>query len=98
MSSAITSWVYTNYVELGPGSEGGSATILAFGSLFTSPYKGSELYIDIHDAPRDHIINYAFGKLVALTFVPEIISSGKKFGIEKIKDPFLCTQLRLLDG
>ncbi|KAF9602726.1 hypothetical protein IFM89_030614 [Coptis chinensis] len=86
------------YKALGPGSEAGSATILAFGSLFTSPYKGSELYIDIHDAPRDHRINSLFGKLDALTFVPEIISAGKKFAIEKIKAPFLCTQLRLLDG
>uniref|UniRef100_A0A2C9WK97 O-fucosyltransferase family protein n=1 Tax=Manihot esculenta TaxID=3983 RepID=A0A2C9WK97_MANES len=41
---------------LGLGSESESATILAFGSLFTAPYKGSELYIDIHDVQRDQRI------------------------------------------
>ncbi|GLT49148.1 hypothetical protein SLA2020_227260 [Shorea laevis] len=38
---------------VGPGSEADAASVLAFGSLFTAPYQGSELYIDIKNVPRD---------------------------------------------
>lgn len=86
------------YKALGPGSEAGLATVLAFGSLFTSPYRGSELYIDIHNTPSDLRIKPLFGKLDSLTFVPEITHAGKQFVQGKIKAPFLCAQLRLLDG
>ncbi|BFG31350.1 hypothetical protein CerSpe_176250 [Prunus speciosa] len=86
------------YNTLGPGSEAESATVLAFGSLFTLPYKGSELYIDIHDAPRDQGIKTLIEKIEFLPFAPEILSSGKKFAYGTIKAPFLCAQLRLLDG
>ncbi|OVA04671.1 hypothetical protein BVC80_8841g14 [Macleaya cordata] len=86
------------FKALGPGSEADLATVLAFGSLFTSPYKGSELYIDIHEAPPDHRIQTLLKKIEFLPFVPEITNAGKKFAIEKIKAPFLCAQLRLLDG
>ncbi|KAL5712859.1 hypothetical protein ACHQM5_014983 [Ranunculus cassubicifolius] len=86
------------FKALGPGTEAGSATVLAFGSLFTSPYKGSELSIDIHDAPRDHRLKSLFSKLDSLPFVPEITSAGKNFVLDRIKAPFLCAQLRLLDG
>ncbi|KAF3448301.1 hypothetical protein FNV43_RR09014 [Rhamnella rubrinervis] len=86
------------YQSLGPGSEAESATVLAFGTLFTSPYKGSELYIDIHEAPRDPRIQNLIEKLELLPFVPEIMSAGKNFAQETIKAPFLCAQLRLLDG
>ncbi|PQM41372.1 uncharacterized protein Pyn_09276 [Prunus yedoensis var. nudiflora] len=75
-----------------------SATVLAFGSLFTLPYKGSELYIDIHDAPRDQGIKTLIEKIEFLPFAPEILSAGKKFAYDTIKAPFLCAQLRLLDG
>ncbi|CAI0516735.1 unnamed protein product [Linum tenue] len=73
---------------LGPGSEAGSAIVLAFGSLFSAPYKGSESYIDIQKVKNSEF----------LPFVPEILNAGKKFASGRIKDPFLCAQLRLLDG
>lgn len=86
------------YKSLGPGSEAGSATVLAFGSLFTAPYKGSELHIDIHEAQRDQRIQSLIDNSEFLPFVPEILNAGKKFALETIKAPFLCAQLRLLDG
>lgn len=86
------------YKTLGPGSGSESATILAFGSLFTSPYKGSELHIDIHEAPKDQRMQSLIEKVRFLPFVPEITNAGKEFVNEKIKSPFLCAQLRLLDG
>ncbi|KAF5176363.1 O-fucosyltransferase [Thalictrum thalictroides] len=86
------------YKALGPGSEAGLATVLAFGSLFTAPYKGSELYVDIHDAPKDPTVRSLFEKLDSLTFVPDITNAARDFALEKIKTPFLCAQLRLLDG
>ncbi|GFZ01140.1 O-fucosyltransferase family protein [Actinidia rufa] len=86
------------YKALGPGSGAEPATVLAFGSLFTSSYKGSELYIDIHEAPRDQRMQSLIEKVGFLPFVPEIISAGKEFASETIKSPFLCAQLRLLDG
>ncbi|OMO52564.1 hypothetical protein COLO4_37119 [Corchorus olitorius] len=86
------------YKTLGPGSEADTATVLAFGSLFTAPYKGSELYIDIKKAPGDPRIKSLLEKIEFLPFVPEIINSGKQFSVQTIKAPFLCAQLRLLDG
>ncbi|XP_065857788.1 O-fucosyltransferase 30 isoform X2 [Euphorbia lathyris] len=86
------------YSTLGPGSEAESATVLAFGSLFTSPYKGSELYINIHEAKRDQRIQSLIEKSEFLPFAPEILNAGKTFALETIKTPFLCAQLRLLDG
>lgn len=86
------------YKTLGPGSGSDSASILAFGSLFTSPYKGSELHIDIHEAPRDQRVQSLIENVRFLPFVPEITNAGKDFVYEKIKSPFLCAQLRLLDG
>ncbi|XP_062026052.1 O-fucosyltransferase 30 [Rosa rugosa] len=86
------------YKTLGPGSEAESASVLAFGSLFTAPYKGSELLIDIHESPRDQRIGSLMEKIEFLPFAPEIVSAGKKFALDTIKAPFLCAQLRLLDG
>ncbi|KAG1354410.1 O-fucosyltransferase 30 [Cocos nucifera] len=86
------------YKAFGPGSKAETSTILAFGSLFTSPYKGSELYIDIHEAPRDKRIQSLLKEIEFLPFVPEIMAAGKDFAVNKIKEPFLCAQLRLLDG
>ncbi|KAG7955417.1 hypothetical protein I3843_11G070900 [Carya illinoinensis] len=86
------------YKTLGPGSEAESAPLLAFGSLFTSPYRGSESYIDIHEAPRDQRIQSLIDKIAFLPFVPEIVSMGKEFAEKNIGAPFLCAQLRLLDG
>ncbi|CAL5438815.1 unnamed protein product [Camellia sinensis] len=83
---------------LGPGSRSELATVLAFESLFTAPYKGSELYIDIHESPRDQTMQSLIEKISFLPFVPEIMSAGKKFASKTIKSPFLCAQLRLLDG
>lgn len=86
------------YKTLGRGSEAESATVLAFGSLFTAPYKGSELYIDIQKESRDPRIKSLIKKIEFLPFAPEIINSGKQFAAQTIKAPFLCAQLRLLDG
>ncbi|XP_068666986.1 O-fucosyltransferase 30-like [Aristolochia californica] len=86
------------YRAFGPGSDAELATVLSFGSLFTAPYKGSELYIDIHEAPRDSRIQLLLKKINFLPFVPEIMSAGQDFSNNKIKAPFLCSQLRLLDG
>lgn len=86
------------YGALGPGSEAEAASVIAFGSLFTSPYKGSELYIDIKKAPRDQRIQSLIEKIEFLPFAPEILSSGKQFAVNTIKAPFVCAQLRLLDG
>lgn len=86
------------YKALGPGSKAESAVVLAFGSLFTAPYKGSESHIDIHEARKDKRIQSVIEKTDYLPFVPEIINAGKEFALQKIKAPFLCAQLRLLDG
>ncbi|KDP39901.1 hypothetical protein JCGZ_03432 [Jatropha curcas] len=86
------------YMALGPDSKSDSAVVLAFGSLFTAPYKGSELYIDIHEVQSDQRIQSLIEKSKFLPFVPEILSAGKKFALETIRAPFLCAQLRLLDG
>ncbi|XP_010258826.1 PREDICTED: uncharacterized protein LOC104598454 [Nelumbo nucifera] len=86
------------YKALGPGSKAETATVLAFGSLFTAPYKGSELYIDIHEAPKDHRIHSLLQRIEFLPFVSEILTAGKEFSVQKIKVPFLCAQLRMLDG
>lgn len=86
------------YKTLGPGSEADTAPLLAFGSLFTSPYRGSESYIDIHEAPRDQRIQSLIDKISFIPFVPEIMSTGKEFADKNIGAPFLCAQLRLLDG
>ncbi|KAK3039523.1 hypothetical protein RJ639_028105, partial [Escallonia herrerae] len=86
------------YKTLGPGSEAELATVLAFGSVFTAFYKGSESYIDIHEAPSNQRIHSLIEKIQFLPFVPEITSAGKEFALQTIKAPFLCAQLRLLDG
>lgn len=86
------------YRTLGPDSKAESATVLAFGSLFTAPYKGSELYIDIHEVSGDQRISSLMKNIEYLPFVPEILSAGKEYIDKIIKTPFLCAQLRLLDG
>lgn len=86
------------YKALGPGSVAGQATVLAFGSLFTASYKGSQSHIDIPKAPRDKRIQLLIQKIEFLPFVSEILNAGKKFALHTIKAPYLCTQLRLLDG
>lgn len=83
---------------LGPGSMADNATVLLFGTLFSAPYKGSELYIDIHEAPKDERIQSLLQNIEFLPFTPEIINAGKEYAGRKIKNPFLCAQLRLLDG
>lgn len=86
------------YKTLGHGSKAESVAILAFGSLFTAPYKGSELYIDIHKSSSVPEVKSLVEKVDFLPFVREIMSAGKKFASDTIKAPFLCAQLRLLDG
>lgn len=86
------------YKALGPGSKAESAAVLSFGSLFTGSYKGSESYIDIHEARKDKRIQSVLQRTEFLPFVPEIMKAGKEFALQRIKAPFLCAQLRLLDG
>nr|ABD65093.1 hypothetical protein 31.t00055 [Brassica oleracea] len=86
------------YKALGRGSEAESAAILAFGSLFTAPYKGSELYIDIKKSSSVPEVKSLIEKVEFLPFVREVMSAGKRFATGTIKAPFLCAQLRLLDG
>ncbi|CAH8386738.1 unnamed protein product [Eruca vesicaria subsp. sativa] len=86
------------YKALGRGSEAESVAILAFGSLFTAPYKGSELYIDIPKSSSVPEVKSLIEKVEFLPFVREIMSAGKRFAKGTIKAPFLCAQLRLLDG
>ncbi|OAY71584.1 hypothetical protein ACMD2_08497 [Ananas comosus] len=81
----------------GPGSEAETSSVLAFGTLFSGPYKGSELYIDIHESPKDSRIQSLLKQIEFLPFVSEIMAAGKDFAAS-IKKPFLCAQLRLLDG
>ncbi|CAL0324599.1 unnamed protein product [Lupinus luteus] len=83
---------------LGPGSQVESASLLAFGSLFSAPYRGSELYVDIHESPQDQRLQTLMEKIKFLPFVPEIMRAGKEFRNATIRAPFLCAQLRLLDG
>ncbi|XP_031247906.1 O-fucosyltransferase 30 [Pistacia vera] len=86
------------FKALGPGSEAELATVLAFGSLFTAPYRGSELYLDISRATSDQRIQSLIKKIEFIPFAPEILTAGKKYALRTIKVPFLCAQLRLLDG
>ncbi|XP_078433951.1 O-fucosyltransferase family protein [Wolffia australiana] len=86
------------FKALGPGSTADAAKVLAFGSLFSSPYKGSELYFDIHDSPKDSRIESLLRKLDHLPFTREILDVGKELASNRVKKPFLCAQLRLLDG
>lgn len=86
------------FKTLGPGSEVESASLLVFGSLFSAAYKGSELYVDIHESHQDQRFRSLMDKIKHLPFVPEIMIAGKQFVKETIKAPFLCAQLRLLDG
>ncbi|CAL5436927.1 unnamed protein product [Camellia sinensis] len=77
------------YQTLRPGSRAELAIVLAFESLFTAPYKGSELYIDIHESPRDQTMQSLIEKISFLPFVPEIMSAGKEFASKTIKSPFM---------
>lgn len=86
------------FKTLGPGSEAESASLLAFGSLFSAPYKGSELYVDIHESHQNQRFLSLMEKIKFIPFVPEIMIAGKEFAKATIKAPFLCAQLRLLDG
>ncbi|KAI4369998.1 hypothetical protein MLD38_018386 [Melastoma candidum] len=86
------------FKTLGPGSEADRARILAFGSLFTAPYKGSQLYIDINKSSKDTRLQKLLEDTDFLPFAPQIVNAGKQFALNTIKVPFLCAQLRLLDG
>ncbi|KAG4914693.1 hypothetical protein JHK87_052250 [Glycine soja] len=86
------------FKTLGPGSEVESASLLVFGSLFSAAYKGSELHVDIHESHQDQRFLSLMKKIKRIPFVLEIMIAGKQFVKETIKAPFLCAQLRLLDG
>ncbi|EPS71914.1 hypothetical protein M569_02845, partial [Genlisea aurea] len=86
------------YRDLGPGSAAGLSNVLAFGSLFTAPYAGSESHIDIHRAPKDRRINSLIESIKFIPFVSDIADAGKRFALSTIKAPFFCVQLRLADG
>ncbi|XP_078155819.1 O-fucosyltransferase family protein [Carex rostrata] len=86
------------YQSLGPGTVPDRAAILAFGTVFSAPYRGSQSYIDIHASSSDLKIKHLIKKIEFLPFASEIMQAGRKFALENMKGPFLCAQLRLLDG
>lgn len=86
------------YQSLGPGTIADRAAVLAFGTVFSAPYKGSQLYIDIHASSTDLKIEPLIKKIEFLPFASEIMQAGREFALKMIRGPFLCAQLRLLDG
>lgn len=60
------------------------ATLLSFGRLFAAPYKGSELYIDIHDAPRDGKVHSFLDQVQFLPFTQETVRAGKSYSVNTI--------------
>ncbi|GJY27092.1 hypothetical protein Tco_0401818 [Tanacetum coccineum] len=48
--------------------------------------------------PKDQKIQSLINKIEFLPFVPEILDAGKAYALHTIKSPFVCAQLRLLDG
>ncbi|GAB4858073.1 hypothetical protein Ancab_015975 [Ancistrocladus abbreviatus] len=86
------------YKNLGLGSKAHFSTVLSFGSLFTAPYKGSELYIDIRDSQDNGHVQSLIEKIKFIPFISAITGAGKEYSRKIIREPFLCAQLRLLDG
>lgn len=82
---------------LGNGSEAGKYQVLAFGSLFSSEYKGTQLHVDI-ESSNDPKVRTLVEAMKFFPFTPSIVSAGKLYAKEKIQKPFFCAQLRLLDG
>ena len=78
------------YRSLGPGTVPDRAEILAFGTVFSAPYKGSQSYIDIHASFTDLKIKHLIKKIEFLPFASEIMQAGRKFALENMKGPFLC--------
>ncbi|KAG6474929.1 hypothetical protein ZIOFF_064145 [Zingiber officinale] len=99
LSASSTRWKRRDISKaLRPGSEAEMYKVLAFGTLFSAPYKGSELYIDIHGVQEDQKVQSLLKKFEFLPFTPEIMAVGKKFALNNIKKPFIYAQQRLLDG
>lgn len=89
---------FKNIVDaLGSGSEVAKYQVLSFGSLFSSEYKGTQLHVDIRSS-MDRKIRTLVEMTTFLPFTPPIVNTGKLYAHEKIGHPFLCAQLRLLDG
>ncbi|KAI4311638.1 hypothetical protein MLD38_036518 [Melastoma candidum] len=92
-----TVWIYGKDEEDG-NSEADRARLLAFGSLFTAPYKVSQLYIDIDKYSKNSRLQKLLEDTDFLPFAPQIVNSGKQYALNIIKDSFLCAQQQLLDG
>ncbi|WVZ92042.1 hypothetical protein U9M48_038139 [Paspalum notatum var. saurae] len=83
---------YVRRTEIYNASQAENAALLAFGTLFSGPYKGSESFFDIsmnHQRTKEYRVYRRILKIMAAV---------KEFPKNRIKAPFLCVQLRLLDG
>lgn len=84
--------------SLGRDSQAGAVPLLAFGSMFSTIYKGSQTYIDFHYPSGDADLDKFLQALKHLKFNPDIIVAARKYVQEVMPVPFFCAQLRLLDG
>lgn len=84
--------------SLGRDSQAGAAPLLAFGSMFSTIYKGSQTYIDFQYPSGDADVDNFFQALKLLRFSPDIVVAARKYVQEVMPVPFFCAQLRLLDG
>lgn len=84
--------------SLGRDSQAGAVPLLAFGSMFSTIYKGSQTYIDFQYPSGDANVDKFFQALKLLKFNPDIFVAARKYVQEVMPVPFFCAQLRLLDG
>ena len=84
--------------SLGRDSQAGAVPLLAFGSMFSAIYKGSQTYIDFQYPSGDADVDSFFQALKLLKFNPDILLAARKYVQEVMPVPFFCAQLRLLDG
>ncbi|MCO5603353.1 hypothetical protein L7F22_057503 [Adiantum nelumboides] len=83
--------------DLGIGSEAGKYEVLSFGSLFSSEYKGSQLHVDI-ESSEDRKVRALVEAMKFIPFTSPIVNAGKLYAKQRIKKPYFCAQMRLLDG
>ncbi|KAJ7545401.1 hypothetical protein O6H91_09G117900 [Diphasiastrum complanatum] len=86
------------FETLGPHSEVDKATVLAFGSLFSAKYRGSETHIDISLPSGNKAVDAVLEATQFLPFSDVILEAGELFSVQRMRQPYFCAQLRLLDG
>ncbi|KAK4773507.1 hypothetical protein SAY87_028526 [Trapa incisa] len=67
------------YKTLRHGTKAGSMAVVAFGNLFTSPYRGSQLLIDIPGAPLDQTMQVHEIVRAEIMTPVSIVEEGKLF-------------------